>query len=273
MNSILHTLLKVVPFSLRSKIKYIPLLKQLQQYIVRRYLNGKSSTSTITAGPAKGLVFPFEFPQDKLIWTGTYELKFAQALASYIKPGYVCYDIGAYKGYYSGIMALKGAGEVFVFEPMPANIRKIKNLIKLNPDLKITLKEIAVADYSGDVEFKLMPEETMGKLSKSTFQAYEKEVEILKIPSYSIDDLIENGLREPDFIKIDVEGAEELVLEGAKNLLTRKKPILMIEVHSEEIGKRCNEMLKQIYSIIYVLETGGLPEDSTLSICHYVALA
>lgn len=267
----IQQVLDMIPMSVRSKIKNVPGLKQLQAFIMNRFMNGKEFTAAISGGPAKGLVFPVKLPQDKQMWIGTWELDFAEALQRYVKPGWVCYDIGGYKGYYTGVMALKGAARVFVFEPMPANVEQIKKLIGLNPSLPIHLKEYAVSDKTGKAVFKLMPEETMGKLEHSSFQKDDEPVTSLTVECITLDELIASGTPEPDFIKIDVEGAEEFVLKGAKDLLHRKKPFLMIEVHSPAIGERCMQVLKEQYKTITVLETGLTPEEGTPEICHYLA--
>ena len=160
-------------------------------------------------------------------------------------------------------MALQGASRVVIFEPMPGNIEKIRRMIGLNPSLPISLEEAAVSDSTGEAVFNLMPEETMGKLEKSTFQQSESAQQQVKVRTIALDDLAGNQLPEPDFIKIDVEGAEEFVLKGALNLLRRKKPMLMIEVHSPEIGKRCLVLLRAIYPNVTVMETGKNPEEGT----------
>lgn len=267
----IQRVLDIIPLSVRNRIKNIPVVKQVQAFIMKRYLNGKEFTATISGGPAKGLVFPVKLPQDKQMWIGTWELDFAKALQHYVKPGWVCYDIGGYKGYYAGVMALKGAAEIFVFEPMPVNAEKIKKLIDLNAALPIRLKQYAVSDKDGKAVFKLMPEETMGKLESSSFQQEDEAVTQLEVDCVTLDELVRTGTPEPDFIKIDVEGAEEFVLKGATKLLQHKKPFLMIEVHSPEIGKRCMDVLKNYYTIILVLETGLTPDKGTPEICHYVA--
>jgi len=269
---ILIKLVDSVPFGVRNKIKNIPGLKQLQSLLLKKLVSNKEFVATISGGPAKGLVFPVQMPQDKLMWIGTWELDFADTLYRYIEPGWICYDIGGYKGYYAGIMALKGAAEVFVFEPMPANAEKIKKLIALNSNLPIQLKEYAVSDTCGKVSFKLMPEETMGKLEKSSFQENEKEVSQLVVDCITIDYLVNKGFPSPDFIKIDVEGAEEFVLKGAKDLLGKMKPVLMIEIHSKEIGFRCLSLLKEFYTSVTVFETGRVPEFGFPEICHFIAL-
>jgi FkbM family methyltransferase len=273
MTGIIQKLLDLIPFSLRNRIKHIPGLKQLQASVMRNYMEGKEMVVTISGGPAKGLVFPVKLPQDKQMWIGTWELDFAEALQRNVRSGWVCYDIGGYKGYYAGVMALQGASKVVIFEPMPGNIEKIRKMIGLNPSLPISLEEAAVSDSSGEAVFNLMPEETMGKLEKSAFQERDQAQQQLTVRTVTLDDLVRRGMPEPDFIKIDVEGAEEFVLGGAVELLQRKKPLLMIEVHSPEIGKRCLDILRPIYPNITVMETGNQPEHGAPVICHYIARA
>ena len=269
-SSIIQKTLDLIPFGIRSKIKNIPVIKQIQANIAKRYLDGREFTVTISGGPAKGLVFPVKMPQDKQMWIGTWELEFANALQEYVKPGWVCYDIGGYKGYYAGVMALKGAKEVYVFEPMPDNADKIRQLIELNKSLPIYLQQVAVSDSTGQAVFKLMPEETMGKLEHSSFQEKDQALKQLTVECIKLDDLEARGIPLPDFMKIDVEGAEEFVLMGAQKVLKEKSPFLMIEVHSPEIGKRCLGLLNEYYKHITVLETGLSPDKGTPEICHYL---
>lgn len=261
-----------VPFGLRSQIKNIPGLKQLQSGLLKRWMGHESFVATISGGPAKGLVFPVQMPQDKLMWLGTWELDFAKFLQTCIKKGFICYDIGGYKGYYAGIMALSGAKEVHVFEPMSANAESLKKMISLNPNLSIKLHQLAVTNFTGHTDFKVMSDATMGKLISSGFQNDAKNSSLQKVECNSIDQLIHSGLSDPDFIKIDVEGSEIQVIEGAFKLIKRKKPILLVEIHSRNIGQKCFESLKSFYSRIYVFETQNSPGNSESEICHYVCL-
>lgn len=267
----LQKAVNLIPFKLRNYIRHIPGLKQLQSFLLNKFVANKEFIATISGGPAKGLVFPVKMPQDKGMWIGTWELDFAEALASNIKPGFVCYDIGAYKGYYAGIMAMKGASKVYVFEPMPVNAEKVKQLIELNKKLPVELVQAAVSDQPGKALFKIMPEETMGKLETSSFQAAEKNQQQIEVDCTSLDSLMNQDYQLPDFIKIDVEGAEEFVIKGGLQLLQQKKPLLMIEIHSPEIGNRCLKLLRTIYKDIIVFETGKKPEEGTPEICHYIA--
>jgi hypothetical protein len=60
-------------------------------------------------------------------------------------------------------------------------------------------------------------------------------------------------------------------LKGASELLQRKKPFLMIEVHSPDIGRKCMALLEKVYTNILVLETGLPPAKDSPEICHYIA--
>ncbi len=269
---ILQKLLNVIPFGIRSHIRKIPLLKQTQKFLLKNLASNAEFDAIISGGPAKGLKFPVALPQDKGMWIGTWELEFASKLADLIEPGFICYDIGAYKGYYGGIMALKGAEQVFIFEPMPKNASKINHLINLNPALPLTLVECAVGGENGKVVFNLMPEETMGKLNTSEFQTKANNIDQIEVDGISIDYLVENGTPAPDFVKIDVEGAEEFVLGGAIQVLKNHKPILMIEIHSPEIGLRCLSILGDIYNNITTLETGEYPDETIQGVYHLIIL-
>lgn len=261
----------LLPFKLRSYIRNVPGIKQLQAFLLERYVSGNEFVVVVSGGPAKNLIFPVQMPQDKAMWMGTWELEFSNVLRGYVQPESVCYDIGGYKGYFSGIMALKGASKVFVFEPLPANIERIKKLITLNDQLPVQLMEYAVSDTTGPVTFKLMPEQTMGKIVKSTFQPNEREVSLLVVESVSLDDFTAMGYPFPDLVKIDVEGAEEFVLNGAEDLIGKKRPVLFIEVHSVEVGDRCFIFLKKYYNSIVVFETGMSPEFPYPEISHFIA--
>lgn len=127
---------------LRHWIKHIPAVAGLQRMLVNHVLSGEPFIHTIKSGPAAGLRFKVTLPLDKALWAGTYESGFAGAIVREVRSGDVCYDIGGYRGYMSGAMALAGASRVFVFEPLPANQQALCRLRDLNPGLQIELKPV-----------------------------------------------------------------------------------------------------------------------------------
>ena len=144
MKRLLRASVNFLPHGLRTWIKYLPGIAALQRGLVSHVISGEPFLHTVNAGPAKSLRFEVTLPLDKAIWAGTYEPEFAEAIARGVKHGDVCYDIGGYRGYITGVMALAEASKVFVFEPLPMNQKALRRLCELNPKLPIELLPVAV---------------------------------------------------------------------------------------------------------------------------------
>ena len=258
-----------VPWRVRGWIKHVPLLAPLQRWLIANFLEGEEFVHRVDAGPARGLVYPVRLPQDKGVWTGTYEIQFASALANAVTPGFVCLDIGGWHGFYSGVMALAGASQVVVFEPLPANCGRIRRLIELNPRLSIELIEAAVADRASTAQFQVMSQESMGKLAESPFQRGQRSSEEISVRLVALDELLAQGrIAAPSVIKVDVEGGELLVLRGAAKLLREHQPTLFMELHSPELARDCRTFLEELgYEVKLLKEEGPLDP----AVCHFLA--
>lgn len=246
--------LRLVPFSVRSRIKSIPGVAHLQRAIVSSALNDAEFEHRVDAGPAKGIKFHLRMPEDKGIWTGTYEIDFATRLAAAVKPGTVAYDIGSWHGFFAGVMAAQDAEHVHVFEPLPANAERIRRLIALNPTRSITLHACAVGERESEMDLMIMPETSMAKLEASTFQAGETSAERVRVKVRSIDTMISAGeIAPPALMKIDVEGAEAMVLAGARETIRTHRPVIFAEVHSTSLLDQCRKLLEADgYNIEYI---------------------
>jgi FkbM family methyltransferase len=188
------------------------------------------------------------------------------AIAGVVRQGDVCFDCGGWHGFFSGVMALAGASRVFVFEPLPANVAQLRKMIALNPGLPISLIEAAVTEQSGTLEFVIMPESSMGKLTTSSFQQKHHGGQTIRVRAVTLDALLAAGeVQPPAVMKIDVEGAELMLLRGARNLLAAHKPKLFMEIHSGELARDCRGFLTQLGYEVRTIEPGD-PE-----ICHLVA--
>ena len=162
-------------------------------------------------------------------WLGSYEFETRRVFEEMISSGSIVYDIGAHVGYYTLLASeLVGAdGHVYSFEPHPKNIAYLQQHLELNSIENVTFFEGALADRSGDANFKYGPSRSMGKISD------EGEY---RVKLFSIDELIAGDkIEPPQFIKIDVEGAELAVLHGASKCLETYHPTLFLETHGDRI--------------------------------------
>ena len=131
----------------------------------------------------------------------------------------VVYDIGSYHGLHTVIGSV--ADKVYSFEPSPANLKKLNKNIELNSGIELV--ERAVWDKEEEIKIK-----EQGPSSSVNQEGISKD-------SISLDSFVfKNGNTPPNVIKIDVEGAEYKVLQGAEKLLKEYLPVLILEVHKEE---------------------------------------
>ena len=245
MSDLVSRALGLIPFAMRDQVKTIPGIAYLQRILVACTLDGREFEHQVDAGPACGITFLVKMPEDKGIWTGTYEIDFAGKLAAEIKAGWVTYDIGSWHGFFAGVMAARGASHVHVFEPLPANADRIRCLITLNPDRRITLHAVAVGECESEVDLLIMPETSMAKLETSTFQGVYTSTNRVRVNVRSIDVMIAAGeIAPPDLMKIDVEGAEVMVLMGARDTIRRYRPVIFAEVHSSTLLAECHAILE-----------------------------
>jgi FkbM family methyltransferase len=173
-------------------------------------------------------------------WLGTYEIEKQKLFAKTIKPGSVVYDIGGHVGFYTLLSSyLVGqGGQVYAFEPLPRNLEFIYMHLKLNQVRNVDVIPCAVSDSGKSENFLEGPNSYMGRLSPNGK---------LIVETVAIDDLcIEGRIQPPDYIKIDVEGAEFIVLKGAKAVLGKYRPLLFIATHGIDAHARCNALLESM---------------------------
>ncbi|CDO59062.1 methyltransferase, FkbM family domain protein [Candidatus Phaeomarinobacter ectocarpi] len=244
-----------MPWTFRDRIKHFPGLAHLQRFLVTSFLNGKEFEHVVDAGPAAGIKFHIQMPEDKGIWTGTYEVDFATRVSNAVKPGDVAYDIGGWHGFFSGVLAAAGTAQVHVFEPLPDNIKYIKRLVTLNPDHEITLHECAVGALDETLDLVVMPQTSMAKLGTSPFQADTTTGDRISVPVRCLDNMVtRGGIAPPDIMKIDVEGAEILVLKGCLDTLRLAKPVIFAEMHSSALLAEGTSLLESEGYVVHVID-------------------
>ena len=173
-------------------------------------------------------------------WLGTYEVSRLRALENVVTQTSVVYDVGANVGIYSMLASSRvgPSGMVYAFEPLPRNLKYLRRHISLNDLQNCMILETAVCNRDGSLPFSAAGfNPHMARLSP--------DGETL-VPCTTLDTCIhgEKRLRPPNIIKIDVEGAEFDVLQGAVRTITEFHPTIFLEMHGPHLHANCRAFLQ-----------------------------
>ncbi len=170
-------------------------------------------------------------------WLGWYESEKQQVISRTVRPNTVFYDIGANVGLYSLLASmLVGPGTVYSFEPLPRNLSYLKRHLALNHAANVEVQELAISDKNSVARFRAEKTGYMGHL------ASEGEI---AVPTATLDSLLQDGrILPPNYIKMDIEGAEHQALLGARECFERYRPTLFLATHGEAIHERCCDVLR-----------------------------
>ena len=151
-------------------------------------------------------------------------------LASAVKPGQTILDVGAWEGPYTLLFAgLVGEqGHVHAFEPDPRALDALRENVKVNRLANVTVEPRCLSDGEGSAPFYDARGGTLGSLLKNDWVASFSQV---TVETTTIDAYCRTNGVDVDGIKIDVEGAEALVVEGARETLARRRPWVFLEFH------------------------------------------
>jgi FkbM family methyltransferase len=200
----------------------------------------------IAAGPLAGMSLQLDLRTEKDLWLGTYEPALLEAIDHFASPGQTVFDVGANIGYISLALA-KAVGQsgcVVAFEPLPANLARLRSNMALNPaGRRVEVVGAAVGAQAAQELFMVHESGGMGKLQASQGRNAEYET-TLTVEVVTLDDWIaESDGPPPELIKIDVEGGEAAVLEGMSSTLTNDRPPVLIELHGPEAAEAALEIL------------------------------
>ncbi len=176
-------------------------------------------------------------PLRSLVTIGTYEALETRVFQSLLRPGMVVADIGANIGYYSLISsrAVGAGGMVFSFEPDPRNYGLLARSIQKNGYTNILASQIALSDRSG--KLTLYADALNAGNSSLGRENIQTELRSFEVETETLDNFIlrEGKGRKIDIVKMDVQGAEGLVLRGARQVFSNESLIVMMEFEPEKL--------------------------------------
>jgi FkbM family methyltransferase len=172
-----------------------------------------------------------------------YELR---VLSRVLHPRAVVIDIGANVGIYAIYAALQAGprARVIAVEPDPRALERLRCNVRLNQLANLAIEPVALSDRSGTVTFK--PNRRNIGNSSILFEETTARAELIEVASESLLDLAaRHGLTRIDAIKIDVEGAEDLILfpffDSAPETLWPS--LLLVENSADQWRRDCRDML------------------------------
>lgn len=167
---------------------------------------------TLPAGLGRGLRMDIDFAHETRMFLGLYEIEISRHLRRMCTSGTRSFDVGAAEGFDSLVFAKLTGAAVASFEREEALMGRLRHTVGLNPTLAPLIAPVLATVGSGE----------MGSLA--------------------LDEYAEHHFV-PDFMKIDVEGAEADVLRGATRILQDRGPALLVEVHSAQLEQECGSIM------------------------------
>lgn len=220
--------------SLKGAAKRVPVIGPALQKAYLSLVVGEGRVRRIKNGPltgAKYYHYRWSTPSADLVETNWND-HMPAVLAKEIKGKKCFFDIGANWGFYVLLANRhRDAGcQIVAFEPHPQSAKELGTQITLNHVEQAIVIQAAVSNQIGTLDFV----DTGSAIGQQLAAVSDRQqARTITVPTTTLDAASAN-YGPPDIIKLDVEGAENMVLTGGSETFTKHRPILLVEVHGEE---------------------------------------
>ena len=268
-----------LPMPVKLAIYRSPMFARVVRSGLNKAVPHGYTTLAVAAGGLRGMKLTLDLLTEKDYWLGTYEPELQSAIADLIKPGDIAYDVGANIGYITLLLARQvgDTGQVFAFEALPENQRRLQENINLNQlNDRVKIIQVAIVERSHPVEFLLGPSHGTGKAVGSAGRQELQYPGAITVSGTSLDEFVYTaGKPAPKILKMDIEGGEVLALPGMQRLLHQERPIFLLELHGPEAARVAWEVLHETNYQLYRMQS-GYPPITSLAVLdwksHLVAL-
>jgi len=217
-------LLRLARKAFRDPVEIGRFLKK--RLVGMRYPRGVQRIIQVDLGDYVALVRANEDVGLHIMSSGNYEKRYADYIRRHIQRNDVCVDVGANTGFYSLLMsfATGAGGQVHSFEPIPINFHLLSINVLLNRFTNVVISNCCVGSVDGSTDFSLSADSAYSSMRPTGRKG---EIEHLERKVVTLDSYVEeHKLGKVNVVKVDVEGAEEEVLKGARALFSgsRSRP-------------------------------------------------
>ena len=202
--------------------------------IARSTLFRDGAVRRIRLGPLKGRAFRIGPITGLSPWYSGAERPVQRVFQALVRPSDVVIDVGANWGLHTLCLSglVERSGRVIAMEPFPPAVEELEWHARTNGCNNVTVLRVAAGTGDGTAFFRPGAAPTTGTLRRdgdpSGASDFETEVRAL-------DSVVrEFRLRALKLVKIDVEGAESMVLSGARALMRELRPYFVVELHAPE---------------------------------------
>lgn len=188
---------------------------------------------------------------------GLYELDTVRVIRNLLRPGDVFVDAGANIGYITLIAAARvgAAGKVYAFEPQPDNFRRLSENLAINANPpQVEAYAMALSDRAGETTIYYPDVDAASgdnHGTSSVFLRADIKTKSSTIATQRLDAVLPNVT--PRLVKIDVEGAEPLVIDGMHGQLTHATPPMIVIEHNPttaaNAGFAVEEAIRRVFRI------------------------
>lgn len=214
-----------------------------------------------------------------LLWGNIRHDEVDSFIRGYLKPGMVVADIGANIGYYTLLAAkrVKPNGAVYAFEPDPRCIPLLRENVSLNRHMNVTVVEKGVSNRKGKTDLFIDKEYyALTSMAQKNIINLENKttIDVVDLDTYFFEEV---GNPKVHLIKMNIQGAEGLVIDGAEKILSQNKIALILEFWIEgleQLGTNPKELLMKLRKLGYNWRAfGEAPNKGNLEIDETVKLA
>lgn len=227
--------------------------------VKKTIMNGffsKGRNMTIWRGPLKGYKYIVKPDTGFSSLLGRWEKDSQVIYINSIFKGNTVFDLGANFGIHAMLYSkLVGPeGKVFAFEPLPSNIADLEAHKKMNGINNIFVQQSAVSNEISTQEFKIASHGGQGSL----VGIGRETGTLLQVKTDTLDHFCTVNNVLPDFIKIDIEGAEGFALQGFNEKVKASYPFFAIDLHTPECDRQAGNFLSTHgYEVYRVIKASG----------------